>query len=248
MPADAAGPRDLVTDPAQAVASIAGAGEPRTALEAVAVIRGWHETLRAISAIAECRVMAAAHVIRREFPDRGEFDAVFETHLAGILDASRGWLMAETWEIAQKNRSIREFARSKPAEAVEFVREFVDTGAAEQLELLGDDDRRLAEYCAMPAKKRLARLRELLALEPAGDGQASAEVPQANTDYAARVALRNAITGLRKLESDAARIRQTIVEHREHLSGTQKRTAIAILDNLYATIDVVAGEMKDWTA
>ena len=224
--------------------SIAGTAEPRTALQAVEVIRGWHETLRAISGLAESRIMAATHAIRAEHPEHEAFTAFVGAHLGGVLDAERAWLMSETWAVARKSRAVREFAEAQPVAAIEFVREFVDAGRMEQLELLDDTDRRIVELDSLGPRARREKLRELFALEPAPQGDTLAEVHEARTNVAARMAIRRALKGLRKLESDAAGIRGVLNEHRETMSDTQRRTVLAIVDQIYRSLDALSSQAQ----
>lgn len=216
-----------------------------TAIEAAESIRAWHTMLREISALAEVKVMSAAATIREQIPEREEFDAFVGRHLHGVLEPERAWLMAETWGVARNNRAIREFAASKPAEAVEFVSEFVRTGQMEQLDLLDETDERLVKWSGMGARARRRELRRLYALEPEPAGKTLAEVHDAGTAAADRRAVRQAIEDLRKLESEAARIGAELNSRRRLVSDTQARAVVSVVDHVYGSLDTIAGAIHE---
>ena len=218
---------------------------PLTALQAAESIRAWHSMLREISALAEVKVMQAAAAIRGQIPEREDFDAFVGRHLDGVLAPDKAWLMAETWGALARNRQIREFALSKPAEAVEFVSEFVRTGQMEQLELLDDLDAKLLDFSAKGPRARRAELRRLYALEPEPEPGPLADVYDAGTGAADRRAVRTAIDDLRKLESEAARIAAALAERRGVVSDTQARSAVSVVDHVYGHMDAIATAMRE---
>ena len=138
-------------------------GEPGTAIQAVWRIRAWHDAMRTLSAIAEAQVMQACWVIRREHSDRGDFDAFCAAQgLAPIMGAPQAWLMAETWDVARRQRPLRELAADRPTDAIAFVRGFVEAGHEEDLRELDEDDQRVVEILAAPPRARRSKIRALL--------------------------------------------------------------------------------------
>lgn len=133
-----------------------------SAIQAVERIRAWHEAMRRLSSVAEAQVMASCWAIRRAMPDRERFQVFVGGHLDGILEADRAWLMAETWDVARKQRSLHELAVDRPSDAIGFVREFVEAGREEDLRGLDENDRKVAEILASPSRKRTAQIRVLL--------------------------------------------------------------------------------------
>ena len=160
-----------------ALLALAEGAPPATAVEAIGRIRIWHEALKTLAAVAEAQIMEACWTIRREFPDRPQFDAVIDTNLSGVLQPDRGWLMAETWGVARRQRDVRQLVSSQPDAAMRFVREFVDAGTAEQLELLDEDDQTMAELLSATPRQRRLRIRGLLAAErAAAAGRSPADI------------------------------------------------------------------------
>lgn len=133
-----------------------------TAIQAVEQIRAWHEALRSISAVAEVRILEACWTIRRERPEREDFNALVGGHLDGILEPDRAWLMAETWDAARRSRRLREVAVREPDSAIAFVREFVDGGRAERLQSLDDEDHEVISILTDRPAQRRSRIRALI--------------------------------------------------------------------------------------
>lgn len=155
-------------DPAQEITTIVGAAIPAaparelTAIQAVEQIRAWHEALRSISAVAEVRVLEACWTIRREHPERADFNRLVGGHLDGILEPDRAWLMAETWEASRHSKRLRDATVRDPDHAIAFVREFVETGHQERLRALDDGDREVISILTDRPSKRRARIRALI--------------------------------------------------------------------------------------
>lgn len=156
-------PGDLLL-PAQGVPTA-----PTTAAEAVETIRAWHAMLAHIRGVAEAALMHAAWTIREEYPERAAWDDYLSATLPR-MDSGRLWLMAETWEVARRQRAVRELVDARPHEAVTLVAEFAGAGAAAQLSMFDDDDRALADMLAMPPRQRRQAMRRLIAdARAAGD-------------------------------------------------------------------------------
>ena len=144
------------------------AGHVSDDMAAAAEIRAWHLTLRTIGSAAEAAVMRACWRIRQAHPDTEEFGRFVFNELGGCMTPRKAWLLADTWEVARKNRKVHELAASQPDKAVAFVRDFTDAVAAvdgdETLPLpLDEDDKEVVALLTAPPKKRRAKLRELVA-------------------------------------------------------------------------------------
>ena len=158
-----------LTEAVKAASADVAAIEPATVPEALACIRAWRSLLQAVVGVAEAQVMAACWVIQRDTPDREAFDAAARS--VPDLPPARAWAMAETWEVARRQRAVRTLALDSPAEAVRFVSELasaVDTGG------LTDDDREVAELLAAPPRKRQLQLRALVQMRRGAESTAQA--------------------------------------------------------------------------
>ena len=156
------------------VKALAAAPDPRTPLEAAARIRSWRDILAVVGTMAELQVMAAALTIRRDYPERAAFDAFCRSELDGVLAAEKAWVYAETWEVARRQRALREFAEASPAKAVAFYRDCSATFGQERIAELDEDDRRIVEILAAPPRAQKRRMRELFAVEDAARAAAAA--------------------------------------------------------------------------
>ena len=136
--------------------------EPPSATVAFARIHAWHEALRAIAGVAEAQIMAACWAIRRDIPDHETFKLAIERNLAGILQPDRAWAMAETWDVARRQRSLRALAMDNPDGAIAFVRELAEEAGAEHVRALDEDDREVAELLSAPPRKRREQLRAMV--------------------------------------------------------------------------------------
>lgn len=226
-----------------------GEDTPATALEAVARIRVWHDALRALSAMAAARLMAAAWRIREDIPERAEFDVFVESHLRGVLAPDRAWLMAQTWGVASKHRQIRDFAQAAPAEAMGLVKRFVDSGQMEQLELLNEEDQRFAELTSASPRKRRRMMRELLAgagapqAEPPSAGPVKFPLHQVATTSMVNEQIRIRIDALRAAESAMASATDELAEYLPRTSPAHRREILAVADLATGALDSVTGEI-----
>ena len=133
------------------------------ALVAAARIRGWHESLGKIYAMAEADIMECCLAIRRQYPDEEGFGRFVAEHV-GVLTAARAWQLADTWEVARRHRPVRELVSREPKKAIAFVQEFTAAAVAGQVPLpLDADDREIADILTSPPRKRRERLRDLVA-------------------------------------------------------------------------------------
>lgn len=138
--------------------------EPPSVAAALARIRAWHSALRAVARVAEAQIMAACWVIRRAAADRGDFERLVAGELAGVLAPDRAVAMAETWEVARRQRALRDLALADPGDAMAFVHDFAGAVGAERLRTLDEDDREVAALLAAPPRRRRAQLRALVRL------------------------------------------------------------------------------------
>ena len=87
-------------------------------IAAAAEIRTWFQLLKTIGAAAETKVMRACWRIRQAHPDAEDFGRFVHTQLDGLMAPRKAWLLADTWEVASKNRKIAELAARKPDKAI----------------------------------------------------------------------------------------------------------------------------------
>lgn len=151
-------------------------GPPVASLNAVQAahrIIAWHGVAKAIFTMIHAEIMQAAWIIRREHPEREDFDRFAEAHgLTDVMSPDRAWLAAETWEVARDQRSLLAVVTERPEEAMRFVWEFVSAGAERQLKRLEKDDSRIAGVLALPPRKRNSEIQRLIELEQAvSDGR-----------------------------------------------------------------------------
>lgn len=145
------------------VAQLAAARDISTPERAAASIRAWHDALALLGTIAELQVMEALAVIRRHLPERDRFDAFCAEHLDGVFGPGDAWNRALTWEVSGRQRALKEFASTSPAEATAFVRDFAEALGPARIDDLDEDDREVAEILAAPPRTRRQRMRELVA-------------------------------------------------------------------------------------
>lgn len=89
-------------------------------LAAAARIRSLHETALALAASIEAQVMEALHEIRQAAPDEAAFRWVV-AEMTPILPAE-AVRMAATWDVARRQRSLRELAECRPREVPPHTR------------------------------------------------------------------------------------------------------------------------------
>ena len=210
-PAAEAGPAPpstalAVPDAADALPEPASWDPQPEVLAAAARIVSLYETAVALAAAIEAQVMEALHEIRRHAPDDEAFMVVVSelTPLRGP-EALR---MAQTWDVARRQRDLRSLAETRPREAMSLIGAFVDAGAGEaEMRALTSDDVAVAEIIALPPRKRVARLRTLVASQPEA-GHHPADREQIRTLTTERDALAEEVEALRA-QADATRITDT---------------------------------------
>ena len=200
---------------------------PATALDAVASIRVWRDAARALSSLVEARVMEAAWTIRREYAEHGAFVAFVGARLGGVMDPERAWLMAETWDVARRNRSLRELATRRGDEAMAFVAEFVAAGPA-ALAALDEDRREVAEIVAAAPQRRHEMIQDLL------DATRHAQ-EQRSPDDVREIAV---------LTRERDTLREQALNRRDS-SGEEIRDAVADLRRVESEIAGIAGRLSE---
>ena len=153
------------------------------AIQAAHRIIAWHGVAKAIFTMIHGEIMQAAWIIRREHPEREDFDRFVAAHgLTDVMSPDRAWLAAETWEVARSQRSLLAVVTERPEEAMRFVWEFVSAGAERGLQRLEQDDPRIVGVLALPPRKRNSEIQRLVALgEAASEGRHPADVEQIRT-------------------------------------------------------------------
>lgn len=137
--------------------------------DAAARICSLFDTALAVAASIEAQMMEALHEIRRACPD----EEMFKTVVAEMtpLRPAEAVRMVETWDVARRQRDLRELAQNRPREAMNLVRAFTDAGAGDaEVTAFTADDAEVAAVLALPPRKRNARIREMVRREQDGAG------------------------------------------------------------------------------
>ena len=221
-----------VSVPANVPATPAADWALKPAAIAAARILVWRETLQSIFATAEAEVLACCAAIRREHPEREDFNRFCAGALHGVLSPAQAWLRADTWEVARRHRPVRELTVTQPRKAVAFVAEFVAAAEGEQLELpLDADDREIADLLAASPKVRRARLRELTAARRAAR-------EKRNPDDVARIAQLERETAATTAETSVAKqkaaLDDELAAHERGLAETAGRYKQLIARGAYS--------------
>ena len=180
----------ICADPQASALIPAGAGVPNSAtlIRRLERVRAIWDTARSLAQELEAQLCEELWGIRQEIgPDERRFKGLIAGN--SDLDPERAWLMAETWDAARRNRSLRELAQKRPSEAMTMVGEFVSSGLKNRLEALDDDDQEVVAIIAQPPRKRGKAIKALLeASRAAGDGHS----PAAREEIATLTAERDA--------------------------------------------------------
>ena len=153
----------LVAQPNKAVPVASG-----SVLDELRRIQAICNTMHAVAQVLEVQLMESLWKISTEVSERPAFERLVGEHTN--LPPDRAWLMAQTWEVARRNRDLRRLALNRPSEALALVEGLIENNLAEGAENLTDVDREMAKFAAMPQRKKVAAIRELIA-----DGQAARE-------------------------------------------------------------------------
>ena len=238
------------TDVGTAVAALEGAGlpiassePPATMAAAIQRIRTWHELLRNLSDLASAQVMESLHVVRGLAESEARFREIVGTQLAGIVEPDRAVLMARTWEIARERRELREVARSRPSQALEFVDEFVRAGRIEDLEGDGADD--AVRLLTLPPRQRVKAARTLIAERneraPDDDADPFAETPDSRRE---RIVQERIDAALQKLGEGEMALDKASWLFADAAEGTGVRLPAAVVKRLLALTDLVIGHAE----
>ena len=228
-------------------------------------VRAIYDTARAISQALEAQLMESLWTIRRELGGNQEqFELLIGSNTD--LDPRRAWLMAETWDSARRNRSLRALASQQPSEAMALVTQFVEGGLSERLEGMGDDDREVAALIAKPPRKRTQAIRELIAQgKAAQDGRhpadqeriseleaerndALAELEQARKVFPHHGGeIRQALEDLRSVETSLAGVAERLGVVLPAASGITRTEAIQIAQLIANAADrIEAKALEGW--
>ena len=232
------------------VAQLFAARDLSTPERAAASIRAWRDMLAAIGTIAELQVMEALAVIRRHLPERDRFDVFCSEHLDGVLDPDDAWNRALTWEVSGRQRALKEFARTSPAEATAFVRDFAAALGPARIDQLDDDDREVAELLAAPPRTRRQRLRELVATRRAvtsastapGELQLVSPSPAAPTPPKAG-AVRAALERSVRAQTEAAKQIEGLCAEPGALSASTRSRMLLLIDTGFDALEKIAAAL-----
>ena len=243
------GGRTLATHVAEIIGD--APADSLTALEAAQRIRAWRDTVQTLSALAEAQVMEATWAIRREHPNRAAFDAFVVRELDGALESDRAWSMADTWDAARRNRTLRDLVRRRPEEAITFVRDYAE---ATEHAGFGEDDREAAQLLAAPPRKRRAMLRELQAAARAGrkrrdpnDATVSRDPERDATATRVRTAARDG-SPIEGLAEDARRLAHRADEFdalRGRLSGSARHRLLRLADMAMRSVEQIKSALQE---
>lgn len=159
-----------------------------TAIQAVQHIRACVAFSRALFSAIEAQIMEAAWVVRRDYPDRADFESFVEGQgLGDAMSPAQAWRHAETWDVIRRQRPLRDLAQDRAGEAMRLVCEYRDAGGDGGA--LDDDDRRILDALSQPRSKRGALLREMARSQrEAHDGRHPDDVARIRELEAERVA------------------------------------------------------------
>ncbi|MYD99746.1 MAG: hypothetical protein F4Y03_00495 [Alphaproteobacteria bacterium] len=246
---------------AEAAAQAASTGgPPRTAAAAVEAIRACRDALRVLWDAMESRVMESCWVIRREIPDREAFTAYVRERLDGVMEADRAWAAAAAWDAARSNRDLRRLASRRPAEAVDYMYEFVKAGRED---LAGGDvgdeaQRRAVEILSAPAAKRTRMVRRLIESERTGRSPEDAALIEAQEAEIAglraerersgpegRAALRECLETLGRIDGELAEVGGRLAETARLADGGLRMRLQAAADGLYGRCEAISDLLMD---
>lgn len=228
-----------------------------TAVDAARGLDAWAATRQQLVQVTDVQIMLHAAAIRREYCERDAFDAFCREHVAA-LTPERVWLLAQTWEAAQKNRNMRELARTSPGEAVALVADFAEAGLEERLANLDEDDRELLRALSGPPKQMRQRLRQLVDAERcAAAGRNPADVRRIEALTEERDAAVAALADSEKVrELPTAAINEVIVDlqrlEREFAADLEQFLQLgattAQRERALRALDLISGHIDRWSA
>ena len=224
----------------------ASASGPANALEAAHRIRAVHETMVAISRIAEAQVMEAAWTIRREHPDRDAFER-FVAERVGVLAPEKAWLMAQTWDAARGSPELRDLARTRPADAMDFVRGYVEAGLQERLGGLDETDRAAVRLASQPRRLR-AHMRDLVRQHDANRDRIEALERERDDAVAELVAERGGASRLdahpMRAADDLRDAESRLAEIADRLAPVLAAATESVRSRVLATNDLAMGHLE----
>ncbi|MXW02200.1 MAG: hypothetical protein F4060_02550 [Holophagales bacterium] len=144
---------------------------PQAALDAAAEIRTLWAAGQALVRLGqeiEAKVMEGLWTIRREVGDEG-FDDFVGRHTP--VEAEQARRMVDGWEVARKNRALRELAQSRPTDALHLLGEAVDAG----VDLSDATDQQVADIMVKPPRRRHGAIRALIESAETGETPATRE-------------------------------------------------------------------------
>ena len=149
-----------------ALALLAPGVEVRTPVQAAQRICAVHDVMVSLSVVAQIQVMESCHVIRAHHPDREAFDAFLrEQGVDVVLPPDEAWAMALTHDVQRRHRTVRDVVSTRPAQAMQWVKGFVDVAAEDRLDALDEQDRDLVALLHGPPRRLRQKVRVALAAE-----------------------------------------------------------------------------------
>lgn len=170
-------------DLAPALSVLAPAEPVRSAVQAAQRIHAVSGVMRALSVVAQIQLMESCWVIRSRHPERAAFDTFLaDQGVDAVLAPDEAWAMALTHDVQRRHRTLRELVSERPAQAMRWVRGFVDAQAEARLEQLDERDEQVVSLLTSPPRAMRRRVRALLEMEagerpPAPEAAAEAAPP-----------------------------------------------------------------------
>ena len=131
-----------------------------SAAQAVQRIRACMTFARAIAEMVELQIREAAWVVRRNHPERGDFERfVRDQGIEDTMTPEKAWRLAAEWEIVRENRSLRELASDRPREAIHLLVTYADARGDDPVDEI---DAEVQGINAKPKRERARAQREVV--------------------------------------------------------------------------------------
>ena len=233
-----------------------GGSSVRTPEQAAARIHAIHDVMRALSVVAQLQLMESCWVIKSHCQMRDVFDAFLAEHgVDAVLAPDEAWTMALTHDVQRRHRAMRDLVSARPAQAMQWVRGFVDAHREERLDELDELDERDRDVVSLlhgPPRALRAKVRAWLALEERHTGGPPAEPPPAPPEPPAAVhpgaRWREAADRLRDADAALADVAGDVADLCATTGGAHAAQATRLLhlvDSLQASLDAIAGALVE---
>ena len=230
-----------------------GGASVRTPEQAAARIHAIHDVMRALSVVAQLQLMESCWVIKSHCQLRVAFDAFLAEHgVDAVLAPDEAWAMALTHDVQRRHHVMRDLVSARPAQAMQWVRGFVDAHCEERLDELDERDREVVSLLHGPPRALRAKVRAWLAAEArhTGTGGPPAEPPPAPPEPPAAVhpgtRWREAVDRLRDADAALADVAGDVADlcaTTGSAPAAQATRLLHLVDSLQASLDAIAGAL-----